>query len=265
MTASVAFEIPSVELPRLFTAHVMKKACRESKENVVKFTCHKYTPSLNQYLTQINDIRKLVMEKLSDLNAVAYENSQTSKTKLRTKRFAIGPAISLFSSLSMGLGKLYSEFINKKRISDMNKAIKAINEHAIADRKDIIKLKSDLSLLKSSSDIRYQELKNKINSHITAFNSITGRLESYASKIEGIVTHVAKTKEALIFINQLRAETKEQIDYQMTTYRDIINFARHNQIPLVALNLEKDIVSQVFDVGTGAASHIDPDAAIWFG
>jgi uncharacterized iron-regulated protein len=38
-----------------------------------------------------------------------------------------------------------------------------------------------------------------------------------------------------------------RFDYRL--YRDIINFAKHNKLQLVALNLEKDIVSQVFKTG----------------
>jgi aminopeptidase N len=38
-----------------------------------------------------------------------------------------------------------------------------------------------------------------------------------------------------------------RFDYRL--YRDIINFAKHNHLPLIALNLEKDIVSKVFKNG----------------
>ncbi|MBW2466623.1 MAG: ChaN family lipoprotein, partial [Deltaproteobacteria bacterium] len=38
-----------------------------------------------------------------------------------------------------------------------------------------------------------------------------------------------------------------RFDYRF--YRDIINFAKHNKLQIVALNLEKDIVSQVFKEG----------------
>jgi uncharacterized iron-regulated protein len=38
-----------------------------------------------------------------------------------------------------------------------------------------------------------------------------------------------------------------RFDYRL--YRDIINFAKHNQLPVIALNLEKDIVNQVFKNG----------------
>ena len=38
-----------------------------------------------------------------------------------------------------------------------------------------------------------------------------------------------------------------RFDYRL--YREIINFARHNHLPLIALNLEKDIVNQVFKSG----------------
>jgi len=38
-----------------------------------------------------------------------------------------------------------------------------------------------------------------------------------------------------------------RFDYRL--YRDIINFARHNHLPLIALNLERDTVSQVFKNG----------------
>ncbi len=38
-----------------------------------------------------------------------------------------------------------------------------------------------------------------------------------------------------------------RFDYRL--YRDIINFARHNKLQLIGLNLEKDIVSQVFKSG----------------
>ena len=38
-----------------------------------------------------------------------------------------------------------------------------------------------------------------------------------------------------------------RFDYRL--YRDIINFAKHNSIPLIGLNLERDLVSQVFKEG----------------
>ena len=50
-----------------------------------------------------------------------------------------------------------------------------------------------------------------------------------------------------------------RFDYRL--YRDIINFAKHNHIPVIALNLEKDIVSQVFKEG-GPNSLADDDAGL---
>ncbi|MFC1826833.1 ChaN family lipoprotein [Thermodesulfobacteriota bacterium] len=47
-----------------------------------------------------------------------------------------------------------------------------------------------------------------------------------------------------------------RFDYRL--YRDIINFARHNHLPLIALNLERDTVSQVFKNG-GPISLPDDD------
>jgi uncharacterized iron-regulated protein len=47
-----------------------------------------------------------------------------------------------------------------------------------------------------------------------------------------------------------------RFDYRL--YRDIINFAKYNKLPVVALNLEKDIVSQVFRNG-GTASLSEED------
>jgi uncharacterized iron-regulated protein len=38
-----------------------------------------------------------------------------------------------------------------------------------------------------------------------------------------------------------------RFDYRL--YRDIINFARHNNLPVIALNLEKNLVNQVFKAG----------------
>jgi uncharacterized iron-regulated protein len=46
--------------------------------------------------------------------------------------------------------------------------------------------------------------------------------------------------------------------YDYRLYRDIINFAKHNHLQVVALNLEKDIVSQVFKSG-GTNSLPDDD------
>jgi len=50
-----------------------------------------------------------------------------------------------------------------------------------------------------------------------------------------------------------------RFDYRL--YRDIINFAKHNNIPIIALNLEKDIASQVFKDG-GPNSLDDEDAVL---
>ena len=49
--------------------------------------------------------------------------------------------------------------------------------------------------------------------------------------------------------------------YDYRLYRDIINFARYNHLPIIALNLEKDIVSQVFKSG-GINSLSDEDASL---
>jgi uncharacterized iron-regulated protein len=50
-----------------------------------------------------------------------------------------------------------------------------------------------------------------------------------------------------------------RFDYRL--YRDIISFAKHNQLPVIALNLEKDIVNQVFR-GGGPNSLDDEKASL---
>ncbi|KPK23794.1 MAG: hypothetical protein AMJ61_15085 [Desulfobacterales bacterium SG8_35_2] len=54
-----------------------------------------------------------------------------------------------------------------------------------------------------------------------------------------------------------------RFDYRL--YRDIINFAKHNNLPIIALNLEKDVANQVFksggtdSLGAEDASLLPPD------
>ncbi len=50
-----------------------------------------------------------------------------------------------------------------------------------------------------------------------------------------------------------------RFDYRL--YRDIINFAKHNHLPIIALNLEKDIVNRVFKAG-GPNSLDDEQASL---
>jgi len=50
-----------------------------------------------------------------------------------------------------------------------------------------------------------------------------------------------------------------RFDYRL--YRDIINFAKYNHLPIIALNLERDIVNQVFR-GGGPNSLADEDASL---
>jgi aminopeptidase N len=50
-----------------------------------------------------------------------------------------------------------------------------------------------------------------------------------------------------------------RFDYRL--YRDIINFAKYNHLPVIALNLEKDVVNQVFRSG-GPNSLEDKDASL---
>ncbi|KPJ99864.1 MAG: hypothetical protein AMJ60_03540 [Desulfobacterales bacterium SG8_35] len=49
--------------------------------------------------------------------------------------------------------------------------------------------------------------------------------------------------------------------FDFRLYRDIINFAKHNHLPVIALNLENDIVNQVFK-GGGPKSLDDEDASL---
>jgi uncharacterized iron-regulated protein len=57
------------------------------------------------------------------------------------------------------------------------------------------------------------------------------------------------------FLKESHYFRKWSFDYRH--YRDIINFAKHNKLPIVALNLEKDIVSQVFKTGGPNSLHED--------
>ena len=52
------------------------------------------------------------------------------------------------------------------------------------------------------------------------------------------------------FLKQSGYFSKWSFDYRL--YREIINFARHNKLPIVALNQEKEIVSKVFKEGAAA-------------
>jgi uncharacterized iron-regulated protein len=54
------------------------------------------------------------------------------------------------------------------------------------------------------------------------------------------------------FLKQSGYFSKWGFDYRL--YRDIINFARHNKLPIVALNQEKELVSKVFKQGASALS-----------
>ncbi|MCX5877021.1 MAG: ChaN family lipoprotein [Deltaproteobacteria bacterium] len=54
------------------------------------------------------------------------------------------------------------------------------------------------------------------------------------------------------FLKQSGYFSKWSFDYRL--YREIINFARRNKLPIVALNQEKEIVSKVFKEGTAALS-----------
>jgi aminopeptidase N len=50
-----------------------------------------------------------------------------------------------------------------------------------------------------------------------------------------------------------------RFDYRL--YRDIINFAKYNHLPIIALNLERDVVNQVFK-GGGPSSLKEDDASL---
>ena len=54
------------------------------------------------------------------------------------------------------------------------------------------------------------------------------------------------------FLKQSGYFPKWSYDYRL--YREIINFARHQHLPIVALNLEKEIVAKVFKEGTATLS-----------
>jgi uncharacterized iron-regulated protein len=62
--------------------------------------------------------------------------------------------------------------------------------------------------------------------------------------------YVAGELDEREFLKQSRYFSKWGFDYRL--YREIINFARHNKLPIVALNQEKEIVSKVFKEGASA-------------
>lgn len=73
-------------------------------------------------------------------------------------------------------------------------------------------------------------------------------MEMFPRSVQEVLDeYIANDMDEWEFLKKVQYFKNWGYDYRF--YRDIINFAKHNKIPIVALNLEKDIVSKVFKEG----------------
>jgi len=73
-------------------------------------------------------------------------------------------------------------------------------------------------------------------------------MEMFTRQTQSVIDqYLAGELDEKTFLKESHYFKTWRFDYRL--YRDIINFAKHNHIPLIALNLEKDITSQVFRDG----------------
>jgi len=85
-------------------------------------------------------------------------------------------------------------------------------------------------------------------------------MEMFTRETQSVIDqYLAGEMDEKAFLKESHYFKTWRFDYRL--YRDIINFAKHNHIPIIALNLEKDIVSQVFKNG-GPNSLADEDAGL---
>lgn len=76
-------------------------------------------------------------------------------------------------------------------------------------------------------------------------------MEMFSREAQPVLNrYVARDLNEREFLRQSGYFAKWGYDYRL--YREIINFARHNQLPIIALNQEKEIVSKVFKEGLAA-------------
>jgi len=73
-------------------------------------------------------------------------------------------------------------------------------------------------------------------------------MEMFTRQTQPVIDHYLAGKlDEKTFLKESHYFKTWRFDYRL--YRDIINFAKHNHIPVIALNLEKDITRQVFKDG----------------
>ncbi|MBW2505614.1 MAG: ChaN family lipoprotein [Deltaproteobacteria bacterium] len=85
-------------------------------------------------------------------------------------------------------------------------------------------------------------------------------MEMFTRQTQSVIDqYMAGELDEKTFLKESHYFKTWRFDYRL--YRDIINFAKHNHIPVIALNLEKDITSQVFK-GGGPNSLDDEDAGL---
>ena len=221
-TISLAIQLPDNDLPAIKNETQVKNICEQTTDEFVKLICPKHEISIKKKMTLAKRYREVAISKIKELHTIAYTEDQRTQIKYRRKRFAFSTAFQVVSGIAFGIGKIYSEFSTKRRLKDLTLALNAVRDRQIFNTNDIKHLATELSLIKSSSDKRIQEIANRVNENTEHFNDLAGRLSSYTEQLQQITELNEKRTRTLALLQEIRIETLDSLEQQITIYKTLV-------------------------------------------
>ena len=157
--ASIRIKIPTIRLPYMVNTELIEEICQKEEEKDSVF-CTVNLPQLRDKITESLRLRNEIKIKLKDLYNIAY-NDYDNEPK-RNKRFIL-TGLKVLSILTLNIRKVYSEYVVRKRVNAMVKAVQILQTDLLSNNDKVLTISKDLALYKSINEHNIERIMQHVN------------------------------------------------------------------------------------------------------
>ena len=214
--------IPQKEELSMIDLTNLKELCNMKSDAIdVDNLCNRYIPEAQQRLRELKLLGNRIKGSMANLHKIAYTVQDNNITPGRNKRFILA-GIQAISSIATSFGKIYSEFITKKRIKNIQKSVQILQSNVLANTQDVLVVKKDMATYQATNLKRFKDLTISINDLNNRTNQLAVEIGSYIGRVrDNIAREIADVRHELA-INVIKDKLNLMIDENFREYENIL-------------------------------------------
>ena len=239
ITATLILEIPEIHVPKTVDVKQVERICKQ-QDGFLKKPCEEIIAYIEEHIRELRNTRFEIYDKLISIHKIAFQDDKIHSR--RKKRFVL-EGIKAISNIAVTFSKIYSEYITRKQVKAMGKAVEVMQSKVLTNTQQILTIKKEMALYQSQNLKHFMAIENEINSLRNSTDELTRKMSFVIDSLNDEIVPKMRAIGAVAFSNRVINKVSNLIGDNFRVYDTLLSELNHLLITIT--QLKQGILSPV--------------------